>query len=663
MLITSVQIENFRCIEQHTINFENITSFIGPNGAGKSTVLRALDWVFNGAKDSLSVADVFGSPKTTDKTVRVTVNFASLSDRDREVLTERYAPAHAETFAIRREWNPLDGDRLAGASASYPAFSNTRKLLDGPAEPAKAHFRELRTALAEQGIELAAAASKPAIIRAFREWEELHPEDLVPTFTSDNHMFGFAGQGELGKVFSFIFVDADLRAHDEAEDTSKSIVGRLLSRALDRTEAEAALADLADEVTQKHDAINKQHLGPKLGELSEALTAGIGRFTIGRNLVLRPQGSLYAPPKSKVDVKIFDQIVETSLGNQGHGFQRAALVACLQVLAAYSTDTSEDSTLFLAIEEPELFQHPTQARAFASVLRRLAREAENKLQVAYATHSLYFVDPFEFHEVRRVTRTMTGQFSVAATSRDAVSAIVAPQMSAGWEISSQWSKLILLDLREALFSAGVVLCEGADDAAILQGASTHLDDFDVLGVTATAVRGKSDLFLAHAVLEAFQIPTLMVWDNDSDLHTRMATRKQAKLRLAGEARELTSAELDAIEKIKEEQAARFNRKMAAYLDLEGLDAYPVGLVSANAFAVADTLETMLNEDWPALFEARETVIKSGDGVDKEKHEATYWLAAQQCSIAPTGALLDILVAAKALVAPNGADENATSLPA
>ncbi|PPF42940.1 hypothetical protein C5B85_14965 [Pseudoclavibacter sp. AY1F1] len=122
----------------------------------------------------------------------------------------------------------------------------------------------------------------------------------------------------------------------------------------------------------------------------------------------------------------------------------------MQVLAKHSAASSSDGTLFLAIEEPELFQHPTQARAFASVLRRLATENERRLQVAYATHSLYFVDPYEFHEVRRVTRDAEGTFTVSSTDRQTIADRVSPQMSSTWNVSGRWSKLILQDLREAL---------------------------------------------------------------------------------------------------------------------------------------------------------------------------------------------------------------------
>ena len=57
MHIDIVRIERFRCLEDVTIAFDDVSTFIGPNGAGKSTVLRALDWFFNesGALDAQDV--------------------------------------------------------------------------------------------------------------------------------------------------------------------------------------------------------------------------------------------------------------------------------------------------------------------------------------------------------------------------------------------------------------------------------------------------------------------------------------------------------------------------------------------------------------------------------------------------------------------------------
>ena len=515
MHIEKVEVKNFRCVQSHVIEFDQITSFIGPNGAGKSTVLRALNWVFNGAKDSLDFTDIFGAIPESTEVVSVTVTFGGLTDRDRIVLTPRYAPTQSSSFTLRREWSISGEDRLSGGSEGYPPFSDLKRIIDGPADPAKAMYLVVRDEISAAGSELPIAKTKPAIKKALEDWELANLNKLAPTFSTDTQIFGFAGQGELAKIFTFIFVDADLRASEEVEDSSKTIVGRLMSRALDRTVAVQAYSDLAVEVATKHDLINATHLGPLLAEISQKLSDGIGRFTVGRSIDLRPQGSQYTPAKAKVEVHVIDGALDTGLANQGHGFQRATLVACLQVLADYSANLDAQPALFLAIEEPELFQHPNQARAFAAVLRRLASDERGKLQIAYATHSPYFVDPAEFQQVRRVTRGVNGCFSATATSRDAIAECLEGVQSPTWDINSQWSRVILGDLREALFASVVVLCEGADDAAIIAGASRHFDDFDVHGITATSAPGKAALFLPHAVLQALGIPVLVVFDNDS----------------------------------------------------------------------------------------------------------------------------------------------------
>ncbi|MYR36105.1 AAA family ATPase [Streptomyces sp. SID4944] len=62
--IKRARIENFCCLHNVDVSFEEITSFIGPTGVGKSTVLRALDWFFNGERSlSLSDDDVHSAAK------------------------------------------------------------------------------------------------------------------------------------------------------------------------------------------------------------------------------------------------------------------------------------------------------------------------------------------------------------------------------------------------------------------------------------------------------------------------------------------------------------------------------------------------------------------------------------------------------------------------
>jgi len=644
MRISTVRIENFRSISDQVIPFDRVTSFIGPNGAGKSTILRALEWFFNGPKESLDRFDILGGQENNSLVVRVTVTFSGISHGDKAVLTDRYAPSGTDVFSARREWGLATPDKLTGSTLAYAAFANIQGLVDGAAGPLSAAYQALSASLAAEGVNLTPASTKPKIVEALAAWESAHPELLTAQFVSDTHMFGFAGQGEIARIFKYVFVDADLRASDESEDSSKTVISKVLGHALNRTAADAALKALAADVTTRHDRINADHLGPELDKISEKLSAGVKQYTTGRTVKLSPRGSEYAPPKSKVDVSVWDHGVQTKMASQGHGFQRALLISSLQILAEYAGANDHESTLFLAIEEPELFQHPNQARAFASVLRGIA-EANASSQVAYATHSPYFVDPVRFEEVRRVTKGVDGAVSITSTTRERVAAAVAEQQAGNWDINSTWSNVILKDLREALFASAVVLCEGPDDAAVLLGASRHTQDFNVHGISVASAGGKTDLFLTHAVLNEFGIPVLTVFDNDSDMRARSIERKKRK---NGNARDLSEIELAAIDASVKSDALHLNLKICKYFGVLE-EEYPIGEMSPGLFAVTDTLESVLQSDWPEMLSRMEEVIDAGEGSRKSKHVATYQLAAETCATAPRGQIAEIVALALKLI--------------
>lgn len=234
-------------------------------------------------------------------------------------------------------------------------------------------------------------------------WEREHPEHLVDAEVSDSHFFGFHGQGKLSGLFDFVFVSADLRAPEESEDGRDTIAGRILMRAVDTASFGGAMSILTEAFLEQQREIGQQHLSHQLESLANELTKEVQQFTLGRELRLNPLESTPKPTPPRMILTVADATIETPVANQGHGFQRALLVAALRVLARHGTSESEAGTICLAIEEPELFQHPTQARALASALRQLAMNPGDRVQVAYATHSPYFIDPACFDQVRRVT--------------------------------------------------------------------------------------------------------------------------------------------------------------------------------------------------------------------------------------------------------------------
>jgi putative ATP-dependent endonuclease of the OLD family len=75
------------------------------------------------------------------------------------------------------------------------------------------------------------------------------------------------------------------------------------------------------------------------------------------------------PERIQFRVGVSDHDLDTQVERQGHGFQRAFVIAALKLLADTGRDHESPGVICLAIEEPELYQHPLQARVFASVLR------------------------------------------------------------------------------------------------------------------------------------------------------------------------------------------------------------------------------------------------------------------------------------------------------
>lgn len=138
--------------------------------------------------------------------------------------------------------------------------------------------------------------------------------------------------------------------------------------------------------------------------MTTQLNAVVSSYSPGRSVTVFPAEVELKAPRTTFDVAVLDGTNETAVERQGHGFQRTLLISALQLLAM-SGAASAEGVICLAIEEPELFQHPIQAQTFAKVLRSLAEDSGKRIQVTYATHSPYFLEARHFDQVRRLTRS------------------------------------------------------------------------------------------------------------------------------------------------------------------------------------------------------------------------------------------------------------------
>lgn len=625
--IKSVEIENFRSIRNLTCDFGSVTSLVGPNGAGKSNVLRAIDWFFNGDKGQLSDDDIHKGSigrDDADLRIRVRVNFVDLTDADRAALGPKYCPdADTDEFTAWRTWQH-GTDKITGRALAFQPFEVVR--MGQSATEKRAAYEALRES--DGSLGLPPCRSATAVDEAMNDWERANPDRLTDAEISDTHFFGIAGQGRMSDLFDFVFVSADLRASEETTAGKDTLLSRILQRAVRRDDFDAAAGSLVRSFAEQYASLGDEHLSGQLDDLADELTREVASYSRGRSIRLRNAEPSIRPVAAAVEVLVADLATETPVGLQGHGFQRTLLLAALSVLSKRRRAEPLSGQMFLAIEEPELFQHPTQAKAFASVLRHIASTPGQATQVAYATHNPYFVDPRYFDEVRRVSSHRTGPAEVACTRiTQATMDGVAEDLhgfTAARTLARRFDQVCLKYLPDALFAESVILVEGDEDAAVLEGMGDRINDLAVTGVCVAPVEGKGNMLIPFAILRRLGIPVLMVVDNDSGSAGRM--RRDGK-------------EAEAIAQAMKKHAED-NRKLCRFVGADEED-FPVGGVNQMLAFVPDTMESLLASDLPGWDLTRRKVIEDGRGVDG-KNAATYALTSRECEDEPTGALRDLL---------------------
>lgn len=606
MRIKRARIQNFRCLEDAEIAFDCVTTFIGPNGVGKSSVLRALEWFFNGG--ILTDDDVLHG--AARRWIRVEVEFDSLTAADRAVLG-KYAPATRDTVKVWRTWENGE-EKITGKALAFRPFEEIRSLSGATAK--KAAYNELRASRTD--LDLPSWSKAGAAEEIMSEWERAHPEYLEDSDGSDTYFFGFAGQGVMSGLFDYVLVTADLRAGEEAQDGKTTVLGRILERTVDRASADVKLHDLSSRLRQEQDSIHNQHFGPQLDAISRELSDAVAAFTEGRSIRISTVNVDPKPLKVQFSVSILDHLTETRVDRQGHGFQRALLIATLKLLADRGTATGQQGVICLAIEEPELFQHPVQARAFASVLRKLAEDGRQQMQVTYATHSPFFIEATHFPQVRRVNRTIQ---EIGAAPKVDISHVTVDQVLTRLDgfvkretVLKRMDALCIEDLPEALFAETVILVEGSTDQAVIDGYAERNDALLAReGIVVAEAGGKDGILLPHAILTELGIPCYLIFDGDKGCTERMRRNndKDDDQKFAAK----VAAEVA--------KHGKTNRAILRYLGASE-ESWPSTGAYARYAVFEDCLEAELKANWPAWQSRVDELVKAGTGF-LDKNRATY----------------------------------------
>jgi predicted ATP-dependent endonuclease of OLD family len=526
MKIESVRIENFRSFKDETIKFDDYTCFVGANGSGKSTVLNALNIFFRQNKDcttdlsKLSIEDFHH--KNTNDPIRITVTFSDLSQRAKEDLAhyvrlDKLVVSSVAKFDAATNFAEVEqyGSRLG--MEEFKGYFEAEKTGVKVAD-----LKNIYLELQKKYVDLPKVTTKDAMVQGLNDYASSHPEKCALLPSADKFYGVSKGENKLAPYIQWVFISATKDATEESEESKTSALGQLLARTVrSKVNFSEKVGDLK-KTTQKayQEILDAEQKA--LNDISETLKNRLESWA-HPGITAKILWKQDVDKSVKVEepwayIKIGERGFEGELARFGHGLQRSYMLALLQELTVVPDETAP--TLIMGIEEPEIYQHPPQARHLAETLYDLSKKNS---QIMVCSHNPLFIPGDNFEAIRVVREKSTPSASY-------VSQLSYSDLSKELEKSGQKAlkeEGILAKLypslnpivNEMFFCNNLVLTEGIEDVAYI---STYLiltdkmNDFRRCGGHIVPVGGKSEIIKPLAMAKLLDIPVYVVCDADTD---------------------------------------------------------------------------------------------------------------------------------------------------
>lgn len=526
MKIESVRIENFRGFRDETINLNDYTCLVGPNGAGKSTVLTALNVFFRQYLDSKTdlskLSDDDFHHKNVGEPIRITVTFCDLSANAKKDLVDYVRQDKLIVSAVAKY-------DAASERAEVRQYGNRMGMEDfrGYFEADKrgetvAKLKEIYAALRSKHVGLEDAKTKPAIAEALNRFEAGNPS-LCALIPSEDQFYGATkGANKLSPHVQWVFVPAVKDITVESQESKTSGLGQLLARTV-RSKVSFAerIKDLRNDLMRNYQSMLDAEQSV-LDGLSGSIELKLKDWAHPA-VTAKVMWTQDAEKSVKVDepwayIRIGERGFEGELARFGHGMQRSFMLSLLQELASVAGESVP--TLILAIEEPELYQHPPQARYLAELLHDLAT---GNSQIMVCSHSPLFIPGDDFEAVRVVrdsgnpSRSSVSQLSYIDLATT-LSAAGQPHLKERGMLAKLYPSLNP-NVNEMFFCRVLVLVEGIEDVAHLSSYLSllgKLATFRKCGCHVVPVGGKSEIIKPLAMAKQLDIPVFVVIDADTD---------------------------------------------------------------------------------------------------------------------------------------------------
>lgn len=544
MLIKEISIKNFRCVRDATVSCEKLTVFLGQNGSGKSTLLKSLEYFYD-IKAPVEIDDFYN--RDTELDIEIRVVFASLNNQETDEFSNFVQDGK---LAVTKRIS-CDEEKLQ--QRYYAAFQQIPLLVKVRQGNNLTEIRNNWNALVDSqglpnmGLRSVRGDDPEALIS---DYEASHPE-LCEWVEKEVQFLGpkNIGGGKLDKYSKFVFVPAVKDVMDDIADKRGTPMYQLLDmivvrRFQARNDVKQLQSDFEERIKEVYSAEKMTEFSTLAKDITRTLKVFVPNAILG---LTASEPSLPTLPNPSPIPTLTEDEFEGAIDRKGHGLQRALIFTLLQHIAVtepieveeeeVQVDSEIDSDellrpdLILAIEEPELYQHPLRARHLSNVFIKMSQGEGIGLggssQIFYTTHSPYFVDLNRFSNLRIIRKSKTDHGEVPCSTISQYTLEQAAQEMA--RITEKPSEEFTSDtfrarafpvmthlVNEGFFANAVVITEGLTEVATIIAISEILNrDWLSKGIAVISADGKNKIDRPVVIFRGFGIPTYFIFDGDN----------------------------------------------------------------------------------------------------------------------------------------------------
>lgn len=387
MKLKRVRIENFRCYEDITVEFDALTTIIGKNDIGKSTILEAMEIFFNNETVKIDPTDV-NIHSEGNKVVTITCDFINMPetlvlDADADTnLAEEYLTIAEDTLRVRKQFDcgKAKPTETVTIIANHPNLPDMESLLT-------MKEAELKKIIRDNAIESPLNGNpvmRKNIWAYFNAQNLLEEQELSVALVGTKDIWGQL-QKYLPTYALFQSDRSSKDSDDEVQDPMKNAIKEAIRQAQGQIDAiQQKVKEEAEKIANDtYEALKK--ISPELAH------------------DLKPQ---FTPPTPAKWNGLFSINMTTDegipLNKRGSGVRRMILVSFFKAAADRRAKDDNRNDVIYAIEEPETGQHPNNQKILIDSFYELANSGNS--QVILTTHSPNLSKELPLESIRFVTR-------------------------------------------------------------------------------------------------------------------------------------------------------------------------------------------------------------------------------------------------------------------